>query len=120
MGHAAGGKRSGLGYGGGSTQGWGADVWAGTQRKGVSVPLVCGPGRVEERAVTGQWGRGFDWVGEGAVTGVDIAAASSPETGETGSLGFYRAGVRHQRSTYEAPGSCALASSGRGKVLAAQ
>ena len=47
-------------------------------------------------------------------------SASSPETGETGSLGFYRAGVRHQRSTYEAPGSCALASSGRGKVLPAQ
>ena len=69
-GRAAWGKRSGLGCGGGSTQGWGADVWAGTQRKG-----------------------GFDWVGEGAVAGVDIAAASSPETGETGSLGFYRAWV---------------------------
>ena len=97
-------KRDGLR--GGSTQGWGADVWAGTQRKGVSVPLVCGPGRVEERAVTGYK--------------VARKRASSPETGETGSLGFYRAGVRHQRSMYEAPGSCALASSGRGKVLAAQ
>ena len=36
---------------------WGADAWAGTQRKGAPRRWSAGPGRVGGRAVTGQWGR---------------------------------------------------------------
>ena len=69
----------------------GPRCWGKKKRAGLRGRVHSGLGRrrVGRHSAEG----GFDWVGEGAVAGVDIAAASSPETGETGSLGFYRAGV---------------------------